>query len=92
MTDDVKNVIRKLDTSKSCGLDKIPANILKDCNEIVAPYLTYIYITVQLLRQFSQMTGKRLGCHQFLKAVPRKIATTISQFLFYQQWPKYLKN
>ena len=43
MIDDVKKVIRKLDASKSCGLDKIPANILKDCNEIIAPYLTYIY-------------------------------------------------
>ena len=42
--DDVKKVIRKLDTSKSCGLDKIPANILKDCNEIIAPYLMYIYV------------------------------------------------
>ena len=41
--DDVKKVIRKLDASKSCGLDKIPANILKDCNEIIALYLTYIY-------------------------------------------------
>ena len=41
--DDVKKVIRKLDGSMSCGLDKIPANILKDCNEIIAPYLTYIY-------------------------------------------------
>ena len=43
MIDDVKKVIRKLDASKSCGLDKIPANILKDCNEIIALYLTYIY-------------------------------------------------
>ena len=25
------------------GLDKIPAGILKDSNEIIAPYLTYIY-------------------------------------------------
>ena len=41
--DDFKKVIRKLDASKSCGLDKIPANILKDCNEIIPPYLTYIY-------------------------------------------------
>ena len=43
MIDDFKKVIRKLDASKSCGLDKIPANILKDCNEIIPPYLTYIY-------------------------------------------------
>ena len=43
MIDDVKKVIRKLDASKSCGLDKIPTNILKDCNEIIAPYLTHIY-------------------------------------------------
>ena len=42
--DNVKKVIRKLNASKSCGLDKIPANILKDVNEIIAPYLTYIYI------------------------------------------------
>ena len=39
----LRKVSRKLDASKSCGLDKIPANILKDCNEIIAPYLTYIY-------------------------------------------------
>ena len=44
MIDDFKKVIRKLDASKSCGLDKIPANISKDCNEIIPPYLTYIYI------------------------------------------------
>ena len=38
--DDVKKVIRKLDALKLCGLDKIPANILKNCNETIAPYLT----------------------------------------------------
>ena len=43
MIDYVKKVIGKLDASKSCGLDKIPANILKDCDEIIAPYLTYVY-------------------------------------------------
>ena len=40
--DDIKKVIKKLDASKSCRLDKIPAGILKDCNEVIAPYLTYI--------------------------------------------------
>ena len=57
--DDVKKVIRKLDASKPCGLDKIPDNILKDCNEIIAPYLTYVYncsistaILPDVLRQF----------------------------------------
>ena len=40
--DDFKKVITKLDASKSFGLDKIPANILKDCNEIM-PTISNVY-------------------------------------------------
>ena len=85
VTDDVK---KSKKTTRSCGLDKIPANILKDCNEIISPYLTNIYNCSISTAIFPKWPG----CHQFLKPVPRKIATITGQFPFYQQWPKYLKN
>ena len=41
--DDVRNVIKKLNASKSHGSDKIPASILKDSSDITAIYHTDIY-------------------------------------------------
>ena len=76
MANDVKKFIGKLDASKSCGLDKIPDNLLKDCNEIIAPYLTALF-----LRLFPD-DRKMAKVHQFLKPVPRKIATITGQFPF----------
>ena len=40
---EVRNVLEKLNTSKSCGPGKIPASVLKDSSEITASYLTHIY-------------------------------------------------
>ena len=79
---DVKGVINRLETSKSCGLDKIPVGILKDSNEIVAPYLTRIY-NCSISTGIFQMSGKWPGCHQFSSQGANKIEATTDQFPFY---------
>ena len=41
--DEVTTVIRKLNSSRACGLDKIPAKILKDSSDVTVYYLTNIF-------------------------------------------------
>lgn len=43
LTEEVTTALLKLNGSKSCGPDKIPARILKDSNDVITPILTQIF-------------------------------------------------
>ena len=42
--DEVKERLSELDTTKACRPDKIPARLLKECSEQIAPSLCSIFI------------------------------------------------
>jgi hypothetical protein len=42
---EVLNALEKLKTSKSTGHDNIPAKLLKDASDAVAPFLVFIFNT-----------------------------------------------
>ena len=41
--EEVRNYLNGLDTSKACGPDGIPARLLKQCSEQIAPSLCAIF-------------------------------------------------
>ena len=41
--DEVMEHLSELDTTKSCGPDKIPAHLLKECSEQIAPSLCFLF-------------------------------------------------
>ena len=41
--DEVMERLSELDTTKSCGPDKIPARLLKECSEQIAPSLCSLF-------------------------------------------------
>ena len=99
--DDIKKFIKKLDASKSCELDKIPAGILKDCNEVIAPYLTYIYncsISTAILADDWKTArvspvfkaGSKEDCDNYRPISILSIVAKIFEKLIYGQLNKYL--
>ena len=52
--DEVMERLSELDTTKSCGPDKIPARLLKECSEQIAPSLCSLFNHSLSLGQISR--------------------------------------
>ena len=80
--ENVALTLKNLKVSKSIGLDKIPAKVLKIASRIIAPSLTfnYIYLICHSPMEFLLMTGKMRVCARSIMAMTAVIWEIIDPF------------
>ena len=93
ITDDlIERAKKELKPSKSAGLDKIPARLLKDSSVVVVPYLRDIFNLSLGQGIFFLMIGNMLVSLLYLNRGVLKTAATIDQFQFYQLSLTFLRS
>ena len=78
----VFKILSSVKESKTAGLDKISAKLVKDTESIIAPSLTIIF-NKSLTYGIFQMIGKMLGYHQFSKLEIRQTVQITDRSQFY---------
>ena len=88
---EVLNALEKLKTSKSTGHDNIPAKLLKDASDAVAPFLVFIFNTSLKHGNFPDdlKTARISPIHNL---VTKKFEAIIDRFPFFRLLLNYLRN
>ncbi|CAB3998405.1 Hypothetical predicted protein, partial [Paramuricea clavata] len=85
---DVANCLKNLDPFKASGPDGIPARLLKECSQQIAPSLCSLFNLSLHLVGFLP-SGNQQTSHQFIKKIRRSQRKTIGPFRYCQLSVKF---